>query len=428
MIVLLLWLPVLCHGFVNNWFPIVPISCTDFSNPKQIRILGKDYVLWKKDDQLVFQDDVCPHRCAPLSEGYIDKESKNLRCAYHGWEFNEQGACTKIPQMDKAFSQKNRERTCVKNYPTCRHGDLIWAFLGDNQTSCDPPPIKYNLQNTTVFSRDLPFSFFILLENFFDPAHIPFAHHKLQSTRDKAGPINVELLSNKKNNLSILFEEKAGKSSRAGFMTFEYPCHYFLKILKPRLNLLSGLHIFMVPIQEDKTRIFIKYQVNEHTRAYKIFSTIPIWLQHIFTNKFLDSDTLILHKQEQYLWKHNESYHHNKQYYMPTNSDKAIGFYKKWVYKHIPSIPFFYKWKENRELSRKEILNRYDQHTHHCKHCKKALKMGKILQKVGFFIFSKKFLKSRKPVYLVLTLANYFFFKRFVKLFVFEDYVHNEVD
>ena len=35
-------------------------------------------------------------------------------------------------------------------------------------------------QGATYYSRDLPYSFDFLLENFMDPAHIPFAHHSLQ--------------------------------------------------------------------------------------------------------------------------------------------------------------------------------------------------------------------------------------------------------
>mgnify|MGYP000754539823 FL=1 len=102
-----------CNAYINNWFPITSISGSDFSNPKQIRVLGKDYVLWKKNDQIIFQDDVCPHRCAPLSEGYIDRKTNNLRCAYHGWEFNEEGYCETIPQMENDTISKTLG--CVKN-------------------------------------------------------------------------------------------------------------------------------------------------------------------------------------------------------------------------------------------------------------------------------------------------------------------------
>ena len=425
MLLLLVIIP-LCNAYLNNWFPVVSLTTTDFSNPQQIRILGKDFVVWKKDENLVVQDDICPHRCAPLSEGYIDKNTNNLRCSYHGWEFNEKGTCTLIPQADKELTEKNKERSCVKNYPVCEYGNMLWMNLGNN--NIEPPDIKYNLQDTPVFMRELPYSLYILLENFFDPAHIPFAHHKLQSTRDKGTSINITKLTDTKNNFSILFDETNQTNARKGIMNFEMPCHYFLTVLSPRLNMLSGLHIFMIPIQEDKTRIFIKYKVNKNTRAYKLFSKIPLWIQHMFTNKFLDSDTLILHKQEQYLIKRNNSYHFNKEYYMPTQSDKAIGLYKKWVFKHLPQIPYFYHIKNNHELGRKDILNRYEQHTKHCKFCKRALKNCKILQRVGTVVLGKVFSSRKKPFYLVFALLNYYFFHKLMKQFVFQDYIHNDID
>ena len=49
MILLLLANVALVQAYLNNWFPVVSIKNTDFSNPKQIKILGKDFVLWKKE-------------------------------------------------------------------------------------------------------------------------------------------------------------------------------------------------------------------------------------------------------------------------------------------------------------------------------------------------------------------------------------------
>ena len=53
MLLLLLIFP-LCSAYMNNWFPIVSKSSADFTHPNQIRILGKDFVLWKKDDAIFF--------------------------------------------------------------------------------------------------------------------------------------------------------------------------------------------------------------------------------------------------------------------------------------------------------------------------------------------------------------------------------------
>lgn len=66
----------------------------------------------------------CCRRCnarrlAPLSEGRIDQDG-TLMCSYHGWQFNGQGACTRIPQIgdEKAHATAcSSNRSCVASYP-----------------------------------------------------------------------------------------------------------------------------------------------------------------------------------------------------------------------------------------------------------------------------------------------------------------------
>ena len=43
------------------------------------------------------------------------------------------------------------------------------------------------------FIKELPYSWYILVENFMDPAHIPFAHHGLQGKRSDGKPIKIKL-------------------------------------------------------------------------------------------------------------------------------------------------------------------------------------------------------------------------------------------
>ena len=427
MILLLLANLALVQAYLNNWFPVVSIKNTDFSNPKQIKILGKDFVLWKKENKIIVQDDICPHRCASLSEGYIDRDTHNLRCAYHGWEFNEKGACKTIPQMtsENIISKKS----CVKNYETCEYGDLLWVFLG-NITIDHYPWDKYKLSRENAFMRELPYGKYILLENFFDPAHIPFAHHKLQSNRKNALPIEIEKLSNKydKNVFSLLFNEKNGSEiMRTGLMRYEVPCNYYLKTLKP-VSYLNGINIFIVPIDERNTRIFIIYDLDYKSKYAKIMSIFPIWARHIFTNRFFDSDTYILNKQEQVILSNNNSYHDNRLYNLPTTSDDSIKLYRKWIRWALPTIPFINKNKSVQSLSREQVLNRFQQHTKHCSSCLKAYKNIKKFKTMFSLFFGTIFVYKKNPIYLLLSFLNYYVMKTFESLFVFQDYVHNEIN
>ena len=82
--------------------------------------------------------------------------------------------------------------------------------------------------------------------------------------------------------------------------------------------------MFLIPIQEDKTRIFITFKSNDDYKMLKWYKKLPIWFRHSLNNRFLDSDTFLLHKQEKYLQENNKTYHENKEYYMPATSDKSI--------------------------------------------------------------------------------------------------------
>src|SRR5947209_11303686 len=41
--------------------------------------------------------DRCPHRLVPLSAGTV--VDGRLRCAYHGWEFDDAGRCAALPSL-----------------------------------------------------------------------------------------------------------------------------------------------------------------------------------------------------------------------------------------------------------------------------------------------------------------------------------------
>lgn len=94
--------------WLRQWYPVALQRDLDPSVPTKITLLGRDLVLWKEgvNKGEMFDStswrcfmDKCPHRLAPLSEGRIDSKTGHLQCAYHGWEFDRTGACTKIPQV-----------------------------------------------------------------------------------------------------------------------------------------------------------------------------------------------------------------------------------------------------------------------------------------------------------------------------------------
>lgn len=157
------------------WFPIGSKSCLNPKFPNQVELLGEKFVVWKSlgksENEWNVMSDACPHRLAPLSQGRIDDHSCCLQCPYHGIEFDSSGKCTKIPQLDTSISSIPSVMK-VNSFPVKITGDMIWSYLPlpEGQASSYPiePEVLFPVLNsvTSFVSRELPFSFDYVIENF----------------------------------------------------------------------------------------------------------------------------------------------------------------------------------------------------------------------------------------------------------------------
>jgi phenylpropionate dioxygenase-like ring-hydroxylating dioxygenase large terminal subunit len=161
----------------------------------------------------------CPHRLVPLSEGRIESNGM-LQCAYHGWEFDQDGGCTRIPQLDGQNPNTSGlvqcPRACATSFPARVEQGLLWIFPTADEAlakSKEPALIAKlddpeNGDGTNFFVRDMPYSWDILVENLSEPAHVPFAHHSfmrgadrnqgLDATRHQGDGRNATRLSSRK--------------------------------------------------------------------------------------------------------------------------------------------------------------------------------------------------------------------------------------
>ena len=441
--------------FRNRWVPIVPYDSYIWSEgPQKITICDDDYVLWmNKNNTICLQENICPHRCAPLSEGYITKNG-NLACSYHGWEFDETGSLTKIPQMNKCPSNKDLN---IKNYEVKIVNNIVWGFITKifnetqethygNETfnitesyyqSLDNNPNKKHI----TFMRELPYDYYILLENFFDPSHIPFAHHNLQSYRDAGSEVNSTIFKSKEF-IEVNFTDNTKKNilnntydKRDGNMLF-YPPYYYKLTNKDANSYIQGLHIYCIPISTSKCRVLLQYEFNEESNVYKLYNLLPIWIQHYFTNVFLDSDTLLLNNQEQNirnqmnaqeLKQKNKSYslHSHPFYKMPSRSDLPIVSLRKFIKPYIPESTNNNDLKD--QLPRKDILNRWEQHSKHCKYCKQAFNNTIFLKKYGTSLCFALYFVIDDPVIAIFAIMHYLILDILQNIFLFQDYRHNNL-
>jgi len=405
---------------IGAWLPLASALGLTGLGPQQIRIMGIDLVVWHTpidDDgaqEWVAQVDACTHRLAPLSQGRVNPDTKCIECPYHGWEFNTEGTVTNIPHIDhpRFVDTAQKEGGNVQTFPTHTVGDLIFVFLpsslhGDMFPQSILPEQFYPVlskiakdQSSSFFVRDLPYSFDFMLENFMDPAHIPYAHHKLQSKREDAAPMVIKELVNNFTHVEFAFEDVTSGRSRDGYSSFQRPSVFHFGEYKSENHTDSAtnkkgrvptLIIPCVPIEAGRCRIFLP--------DFKIPLPLPTSLLHAGNNRFLNSDAWVhdteweavrrraLLEVEPRCSKSSKPKLAGLDYIYASRSDKGAAIFRRWWLTHgfadAPRHTFCMSTiEELREtyphrLSRKDQIDPWIHHVKHCSRCRSDLKRVK---------------------------------------------------
>jgi phenylpropionate dioxygenase-like ring-hydroxylating dioxygenase large terminal subunit len=155
--------------------------------PRVFQLLGEDVVAFRTDEGPAAFKDLCIHRGTRLSLGAVTEEG-NLRCAYHGWEYNRSGDCVRIPSLPEGASIPRKARAFA--YQAKEAYDVVWVAMAEpvadvptfpNDEWDDP-----NWRGFLAFVQTWHSSAGRMLENFCDWAHLPFVHENLLGTRDRA--------------------------------------------------------------------------------------------------------------------------------------------------------------------------------------------------------------------------------------------------
>ena len=104
--------------------------------PVRVQLLGEKLVAFRDTQGSIgLLDEFCPHRLVSLWLGR--NEESGLRCVYHGWKFDVNGAC--VDQMNEPAECSFAHKIRTTAYPTVELGGIIWAYMGP-QAKMPPPP------------------------------------------------------------------------------------------------------------------------------------------------------------------------------------------------------------------------------------------------------------------------------------------------
>ncbi len=391
--------------FLPHWYPVTPLEDLDPGRPTAVELLGLRFVIWKpgagRDPAEPFRVflDVCPHRLAPLSEGRVDPGTGRLMCSYHGWQFDGNGLCRRIPQADPAELPGERSgQFCATPLPCREDQGLLWIWpdaASAGRASTTPLPLSERVDAAAGFVwsslvRDLPYDWTTLVENVADPAHVPFAHHGVQGDRRRALPLPIRMEAEGRDSLVARLDSPA----MAVTIRFQPPC-----LLEYSFDLARGgrmaLVTYCLPVAPGRSRIVAQFPRDFARWRQRL---VPRWWDHVSNrNEVLDGDAVLLHLQERELAarrRRGEADGWQAAYRLPTSADRLVIAFRRWLDRWGgPDWAHLLGGGQDRPvdaaagempLPRGEaLLDRYHQHTRLCSSCRGALRTIRRLQGLG---------------------------------------------
>jgi phenylpropionate dioxygenase-like ring-hydroxylating dioxygenase large terminal subunit len=292
-------------GFLRNVWYLGTTSAEVKSQSMVTRkILGEPIVFYRDSKNKVSAlRDICPHRGIPLSYGRVVKDQ--VECPYHGWKFDQTGACTEIPSLCSGQEMDTR-KIKVRSYPVQETQGLIWIFMGDKDfdTSQAPPLLRMeafadDVQPNLLEKVNFPCHIDHAVIGLMDPAHGPYVHkswfwrseRSMHEKRKKFAPVShgFQMVRHQPSKNSKAYKILGGAPTTE--ITFSLPSVRCEHVAVGRKNFYALTTL--TPVDENNTMV--------HQLAYWDLG----WLSAIkplvrnFTRTFLHQDMDAVKKQQE---------------------------------------------------------------------------------------------------------------------------------
>ena len=170
-----------CGEYLRRfWHPFF-LSSDLGERPVVVRLLGEELVLFRdKSRRLGLVHKRCPHRQASLEFGRC--EDKGIRCCYHGWQFDIDGALLDAPGQSLTLNRRLKDRVRLGAYPTVEHQGLIFAYLGPPTQQPEFPvfdAMTFEKMERVPYAAPFRCNWLQVLDAILDPLHTSFLHSSI---------------------------------------------------------------------------------------------------------------------------------------------------------------------------------------------------------------------------------------------------------
>ena len=222
-------------------------------------VFDQEIIIWKKTERIMAWENLCIHRGSRLSLGSINNGI--LKCAYHGWEYNQDAQCVKIPSQPDI---KIPKKACVKSYKVIEKMNMVWINLSKeandfvNIKEFNESNFNHVASGPYIMNASAPRA----IENFLDVAHFPFVHENHLGVKDKPMIDDYDVVSSNKgihaSNVKV-FQPNPDGTNKSGEVIYDYHVHSpFVASLGKDVskNERFVLVFYVTPISETESMIY----------------------------------------------------------------------------------------------------------------------------------------------------------------------------
>ena len=156
------------HKVVQSWYLVGRSREFPRNKVRGLDFIGRRIVFFRGGDgKLSALDAACPHLGADLSEGRLEENS--IRCAFHGWRFDNTGACVSTPGAHRPEKRKTRA------YPLHEDRGLVYLFNGPRPLF-DPPSPFPGMRTFIPPRKEIKNHPHVILPNGLDQVHFETLH------------------------------------------------------------------------------------------------------------------------------------------------------------------------------------------------------------------------------------------------------------
>ncbi|KAJ3099391.1 hypothetical protein HDU97_003224 [Phlyctochytrium planicorne] len=251
------------------------------------------------------------------------EETTNSR--YHGWQFNTEGKVDRIPSLMPG--KKIPANAKVKKYAIHESDDWIWPGDLDVCAQAKKPKF-YHMAGGEMKPRmgyeDLDIDHSLLVENFLDPAHLPFTHDTTIGKRSNATAMSMSCTFTEEGTIHGVRGTPERPDMFVGEFEFRPPCMVALKSnMSDKPN---DQTFYAVPLEKGKCRFvwLQRFSFMSFIESNFILRWLMNWWAPKYTHKVLMEDYAMLTGQQVRLLRGANAMN------SPVSADLMIKVYRNW--------------------------------------------------------------------------------------------------